>query len=434
MAAVDFERQELLPNGTWSEPAVFENGGYAAEILQDDRTTPVLKQPDGTFAVTPQGRELIQGYVNKLSTLEAQEAVLRPAFQALIGEEMDEWKIPKQLKAGNATVDMTDLDTWNVYFASEDDDATGGPGGREQNESARRRKAMDDLKAAKDAIQANKWIEAQELLDAVLKNSDAPPPTTLDAEKLLKDNEARFQQAVIDAEKLAESKALKSDIQLGPDLDPYWVTDLNVSPGKTYRYRVRVAMVNRFAGQPSNLSSPQDAGKVLLEGQWSAWTDPITVPKVQHILLTRLRDGKAEFNVAKWERGEWDKGGRLPLEVGDTVEPGDTSASTMVLAHIAEKRPFLSSQRSPDGSEKVVEQEVEAALLVRLDGEIEEHLEPQDKEILSVISREQRERLMEERKKAGTLPNLKRERRPVGGGGPVRRPAGGSERGSVGGS
>ena len=413
---------------------MWENGGYAAEMLQDDRTTPVLKQPDGTFAVTPQGRELIQGYVNKLSTLEAQEAVLRPAFQALIGEEMDEWKIPKQLKAGNATVDMTDLDTWNVYFASEDDDATGGPGGREENESARRRKAMDDLKAAKDAIQANKWIEAQELLDAVLKNSDAPPPTTLDAEKLLKDNEARFQQAVIDAEKLAESKALKSDIQLGPDLDPYWVTDLNVSPGKTYRYRVRVAMVNRFAGQPSNLSSPQDAGKVLLEGQWSAWTDPITVPKVQHILLTRLRDGKAEFNVAKWERGEWDKGGRLPLEVGDTVEPGDTSASTMVLAHIAEKRPFLSSQRSPDGSEKVVEQEVEAALLVRLDGEIEEHLEPQDKEILSVISREQRERLMEERKKAGTLPNLKRERRPVGGGGPVRRPAGGSERGSVGGS
>ena len=48
-----------------------------------------------------------------------------------------------------------------------------------------------------------------------------------------------------------------------------WFHDDTVEPGKTYRYRLRVDLWNRYVNEPKNLANPEDARRVVLAGEWS---------------------------------------------------------------------------------------------------------------------------------------------------------------------
>lgn len=90
--------------------------------------------------------------------------------------------------------------------------------------------------------------------------------------------------------------------------DVLWVHDLDLPEAGTYRYRLRVVLYNNYAGNIASLADPADATRVLLEGPWSAWSAPVTLPPAEAFFVKRVRPDRdppqAEFEVYKWVRGD----------------------------------------------------------------------------------------------------------------------------------
>ena len=56
-----------------------------------------------------------------------------------------------------------------------------------------------------------------------------------------------------------------------------WFHDDSVEPGKTYRYRMRVKLWNRYLGRIKPLAEPEGAKQAVLVGDWSIPSEPVTV-------------------------------------------------------------------------------------------------------------------------------------------------------------
>ena len=107
-----------------------------------------------------------------------------------------------------------------------------------------------------------------------------------------------------------------------------WAHDVNVERGKTYRYRLRVAINNPMFGQ-SNVMVPEQqelAGLPTLVSEPSDWSDPIHVHDQTYYFITsanaadrlnRTPSARAEMFIFKW--GRWRKGD-VSLEPGDRLQ------------------------------------------------------------------------------------------------------------------
>lgn len=109
-----------------------------------------------------------------------------------------------------------------------------------------------------------------------------------------------------------------------------WFHDETVEPGKTYRYRMRVKLWNRYVGRRASLSDPAAAAQAVLLGEWSLPSDPISVPPKTHFFVKSGAFGKpaASIEVFTWHKGKWLKetfevqvgdvmGGTKPVKVGE---------------------------------------------------------------------------------------------------------------------
>lgn len=100
-----------------------------------------------------------------------------------------------------------------------------------------------------------------------------------------------------------------------------WFHDDTVQPGKTYRYRGRVRLWNRFVGRMKSLVDPQGAKIATIAGEWSLPSEPVTVAPSSHFFVTgpaSTRPNAAAFEVWKWRKGMWLKN-RFEVEIGDTI-------------------------------------------------------------------------------------------------------------------
>ena len=88
---------------------------------------------------------------------------------------------------------------------------------------------------------------------------------------------------------------------------PVWFHDVSVEPGKTYRYRTRVRLWNRYVGRAQALQDPAQAKRSVLVGEWSLPSDPVTAsPDTYFFLLGSRRDTQtAIVEVWKWREGAW---------------------------------------------------------------------------------------------------------------------------------
>ncbi|MFO0836994.1 MAG: hypothetical protein U1D55_00585 [Phycisphaerae bacterium] len=107
-----------------------------------------------------------------------------------------------------------------------------------------------------------------------------------------------------------------------------WVHDDSVTAGKTYRYRMRVKLWNRYVGRMKALANPEDAKKSLLVGDWSPASDPITVRPSSYFFVTApaLNNQGVSVDVFKWRGGKWIKQ-RFSVNVGDVI--GNTKKVTI---------------------------------------------------------------------------------------------------------
>lgn len=115
-----------------------------------------------------------------------------------------------------------------------------------------------------------------------------------------------------------------ADTSSVPDAAPeqvaVWVHDETVEPGKTYRYRLRVNLWNRYVGRPELLANPAQADHSVLCGEWSAPSEPITVQADTHFFVCGAQPNKrlASVEVWKWHMGNWLRQ-QFQVGVGDAI-------------------------------------------------------------------------------------------------------------------
>jgi hypothetical protein len=106
----------------------------------------------------------------------------------------------------------------------------------------------------------------------------------------------------------------------------FWVHDLDVEAGATYRYRTRLVFVNPLFGRKSSLSESlhELADAKLVRSDWSEWSEPVGVSWDEYFFLTSANPGdignigKASVTAElyKFYYGYWRKS-EVALEPGD---------------------------------------------------------------------------------------------------------------------
>lgn len=105
-----------------------------------------------------------------------------------------------------------------------------------------------------------------------------------------------------------------------PNQPAVWFHDDSVEAGKTYRYRMRVNLWNRYVGQSQLLRDPKDGARTVLVGEWSPASDPISVTPSTYFFLNSAKPDKsgARVDVYKWRNGAWMKQS-FDVTVGDVI-------------------------------------------------------------------------------------------------------------------
>jgi len=101
-----------------------------------------------------------------------------------------------------------------------------------------------------------------------------------------------------------------------------WAHDETATPGHTYQYRLRILFRNPLY-QQDQLAEPKLASQPVLEGEWTAWSQPITIPpdlKMWLVSGAASRDTmSARFQVSRWHNGQYSAPQSFTVSVGDLI-------------------------------------------------------------------------------------------------------------------
>ncbi|MGE3181128.1 MAG: hypothetical protein AB7N71_05810, partial [Phycisphaerae bacterium] len=285
---------------------------------------------------------------------ESQMAIMQPKFYPV--QAGDPWNLPDLPGMDmSELMTATDLPEGNTPRPSDDDEdkpeANADPFKDKTNKEKidLQRKMLED---ARTQIASGTWKEAHRNLKAVLQSN---PISSIESEA---------KALISQTEKaLIASSIRQLDTIMEQPNDPgkvaIWFNDDSVEAGKTYRYRLRASLWNRYVGRAKNLADDADAEKVVIQGEWSLPSRPIEVaPSVHFFVSTRsVRDGEASVEVFKWDKGTWIKK-RYDVAVGDAIGGNEevkgrtetvSFATGAIVLDIEESRDFAMRERRGEG-------------------------------------------------------------------------------------
>lgn len=97
-----------------------------------------------------------------------------------------------------------------------------------------------------------------------------------------------------------------------------WAHDLSVRPGRTYQYRMRVAVFNPVYGHP-NCGDEQAKWTPELVGEWSEPSAAVTIPCLVHFYFMGVFGDRATVELHRWIHGQWVIIRSVPCRVGTPV-------------------------------------------------------------------------------------------------------------------
>ncbi len=221
----------------------------------------------------------------------------------------------------------------------------GGGSGEDDQRGELRKQATEDLKEAREKLKDKDWPGARDAANRVLTNPEAREAQKSEAEKVVAeaDKEAQKAAAATGGPGLVGGRSGGRFVGAGgatgaaaPSFTPQraidlienpetkepaaWFHDDTVEAGKTYRYRARVKLWNRYVGRMKALSNPEQARQAITLGEWSLPSDPITVPAASHFFVRGAKFGTplVSMEVFKWQAGAWLKQ-LFDLGAGDII-------------------------------------------------------------------------------------------------------------------
>lgn len=396
VAKVQAERQTLQPNGQWGPAEIVLNYYAPKHTLAVGEIKPV--EQDGQKIFSPADRNFVQSYRQVLYTPEAQAELLRPPFQDAGLKSPLAWSPPRQL-AGFNNLKLKDF---GVKFPLEINgkiqvsEQAAGPGPRPAGagqtaaalERERKKQVQELLTQADNYIKQKKFIKASECYDRALGMGEALTDAqrkSITDQRAAIDRDVALETARLKLEEEANSKA--GIVILGEEQEPLWVTDLSVVPGRSYRYRLRVVAFNEYAGVLGQLKNAVDAERVLVEGEWSDWSEPITITPIVQVFFTDVRQPaggsgtqSARMMVYQWTRGEW---GSIQKEfqIGEKIVAKTTARAAEanydgVVVSIDSGKPYRQRAKSGIAEEAVP---TDVVTLVSAQGDVEERYAVEDK-------------------------------------------------------
>ena len=202
---------------------------------------------------------------------------------------------------------------------------TGGrrPSATDDGQSRREaRKAIDEqLALAKQFLKAKDWSAAEREAKDAKRNKHINRKQTKEADAIIKKAKKGLAREQGRRDRDSGPQRLVTNPK-GTEADPaVWLHDDSVEPGKTYRFRMRVKLWNRYVGKRENLANDEDAEKTVLVGGWSLASDPITVAPKTHFFVRSRYYGDAPaatVDVFTWYAGEWYQES-FNVRVGDII-------------------------------------------------------------------------------------------------------------------
>jgi hypothetical protein len=295
--AVELQRQELRPDGTWSDPVA------------------VAPMPNRTDVLTELKASLTPAKVKDLARFASENAdlVRRPPFYAMLFGE--DWVPPSEAQkvGGPASGSAVEISQWRSrYDAATKEEAAAESALQALTDEPKNAVARRNLERRRDTARKNKADAAARLaeLGHPVDGSPAAPRTI----------------------------AVKKDgpLLLEPAIR-LWSHDVTVSRGKTYRYRLSVILPNPAYGRGAALAPEMAdlAKSPVLRSADSPWSEPVRVPDNTYWFITSAQDAAtgglggthASAEVFAFFAGYWRRG-----VVG--LEPGDAVAGTVRIPDI----------------------------------------------------------------------------------------------------
>lgn len=256
--------------------------------------------------------------------------------------------------------------------------------------------------------------EARDLLRKVTADADVKAFQKRKAEKDLETLEPYY---IEEKRKWDEEQFKKEEAEQGQAAGPLaadsdtqtvvWIHDIGVKPngemaglppGSTYRYRLRVRLLNALAGDLDRLGGNQQAAEqVLLVGAWSPPSDPVTTTREKEVFVSSVnpaqkraqfhvhlrREGEIyeeRFNVAVGEEIGTD---RVRVKVGENWEFVDFRTGLKLVDLEAERSYYR--RRTRGDAVEYAPVETEAVVLASANGVLEERLVAADKDARDVF-------------------------------------------------
>jgi hypothetical protein len=97
-----------------------------------------------------------------------------------------------------------------------------------------------------------------------------------------------------------------------------WAHDLSVRPGRTYQYRMRVAVFNPVYGHP-DCGDEQAKGTPERVGEWSEPSAAVTIPRLVHFYFVGVFGDRAMVELHRWIHGQWVIVRSVPCRVGTPI-------------------------------------------------------------------------------------------------------------------
>lgn len=377
IAGTDVERREQLASGEW--------GGWMR--VEGSGAMPRFQIPAPVF--DERGRLLNSGEMGEAwrGVRDGQVQRMQPPFPPVIAGP--EWSLPP-LVAEPEPVEETERGP-----AIEPPPAGGLQEvvvRRQQIDPARmRREAQKQLAAAKQALARSDRATARTRIEAVLANPHASASVRSQAERIQRMlSEASSKSA-------AETPAAAGPAGMKSSRVAVWSHDDTVEAGKTYQYRLRVNVWNRYLGRLKAVRDADDARRAIVEGDWSAPSAPIVAAPSSRFFVTGLKpDGTAAVvEVWKWRKGVWHKqyfdapvgetiGGPREVAVDDLDATGgkvmvDFSTGALVLDLRSEEAVSHGGATARGGSEPAAGKSIVLVYADGADGQVKERVDATDR-------------------------------------------------------
>ncbi len=325
VAGIDLQRRERLVDGTYGD--WIDVKSYVPAVLPSLPQVDIVEGRKGPIA-TEATRERISAFFSLLRN--TQPDLFRPMFPTKV--HGDEWLYPKFDDTDIPALDRELCNPLNPGACEPRDYPTQTDLAPAVVDTPKTETELieDALLKAQSLFQARQWKAVIDGANEIKKMPGVRTNHIQQADRLIDD----ARQGQLDEERNPPARDDDDDtedtVQRRSRYQVVWAHDAEAAAGggavsgRTYQYRLRVKLYNRYCAVPADLADQADAERVFAVGQWSPPSDDVETRQDTEFFLTSgstNTESGAKVTVFKWYKGVWVSHG-FPIEIGEPMGKG----------------------------------------------------------------------------------------------------------------